>query len=145
MQITDNQYGFRKGCSTTDSVHGIRLLMERYREKNRTLYVAFIDLEKAFDALPHSTIWLALREHNVPEEYVNWIKMICKEATSRVSTSTGETETFPVTVGVHQGSALSPLLFITVMDTVTRTSKCRTPIQCSTPTMLSSWRNRDKD
>ncbi|KHJ39969.1 hypothetical protein D918_09988 [Trichuris suis] len=45
--------------------------------------------------------------------------MIYKDATSRVSTSTGQTETFPVTVGVHQGSALSPLLFITVMDTVT--------------------------
>ncbi|KHJ44565.1 hypothetical protein D918_05230 [Trichuris suis] len=46
--------------------------------------------------------------------------MIYKDATSRVSTSTGETETFPVTAGVHEGSALSPLLFITVMDTVTR-------------------------
>ncbi|KFD71834.1 hypothetical protein M514_15944 [Trichuris suis] len=46
--------------------------------------------------------------------------MIYKDATSRVRTSTGETQTFPVTVGVHQGSAISPLLFITVMDTVTR-------------------------
>ncbi|KFD60959.1 hypothetical protein M514_26857 [Trichuris suis] len=46
--------------------------------------------------------------------------MIYRDATSRLSTSTGETETFPVTVGVHQGSAVSPLLFITVMDRVTR-------------------------
>ncbi|KHJ40551.1 hypothetical protein D918_09387 [Trichuris suis] len=46
--------------------------------------------------------------------------MIYKDATSRVSTSTRGTQTFPNTVGVHQGSAVSPLLLITVIDTVTR-------------------------
>ncbi|KHJ45870.1 hypothetical protein D918_04082 [Trichuris suis] len=46
--------------------------------------------------------------------------MIYKNATSKLRTSAGETQTFPITVRVHQGSAVCPLLFITVMDTVTR-------------------------
>ncbi|KFD56795.1 hypothetical protein M513_02472, partial [Trichuris suis] len=44
IHITNNQHGFRKGSSTTDALHGIRLLMEKYREKNRTLHVAFLDV-----------------------------------------------------------------------------------------------------
>ena len=35
-------------------------------------------------------------------------------------TATLVRQTFSIKVGVHQGSALSPLLFIAVMDTITR-------------------------
>jgi len=39
-----------------------------------------------------------------------------------VQTSNGETGTddFPIKIGLHQGSALSPYLFALVMDEVTR-------------------------
>ena len=56
----------------------------------------------------------------VPEEYVQWIKMIYRDATSHVQTAAGESEDFQIKAGVHQGSVLSPLLFITVVDTIVR-------------------------
>jgi hypothetical protein len=37
-----------------------------------------------------------------------------------VQTSDGDTNDFPINVGLHQGSALSPYLFALVMDEVTR-------------------------
>jgi hypothetical protein len=37
-----------------------------------------------------------------------------------VPTSDGDTNDFPVNIGLHQGSALSPYLFALVMDEVTR-------------------------
>jgi hypothetical protein len=55
----------------------------------------------------------------VPEEYVRWVKLMYHETTSSVRCSAGITERFGIRVGVHQGSALSPLLFILCMDTAT--------------------------
>lgn len=119
VEISPNQCGFVKGCGTTDAIHAARLLMERHREKRRAIHVAFLDLEKAFDRVPHDLIWLSLRKHKVPEVYVRWIKMLYAGATSSVRCAAGETDPFAIRVGVHQGSALSPLLFILCMDTAT--------------------------
>ena len=40
--------------------------------------------------------------------------------TTSVRTLIGSTESFEVKVGLHQGSVLSPLLFITVMDVISK-------------------------
>ncbi|KAL4196363.1 hypothetical protein AMTRI_Chr04g245790 [Amborella trichopoda] len=42
------------------------------------------------------------------------------EALTSVRTISGETSEFSVTVGLHQGSTLSPYLFVLVMDSLTR-------------------------
>jgi hypothetical protein len=119
VKLTPNQCGFVKGCGTTDAIHAARLLVERHREKNRPLHMAFLDLEKAFDRIPHDLIWHALRSHGVPEEYVRWVKLLYRDVSSVVRCAAGTSRPFPIRVGVHQGSALSPLLFILCMDTAT--------------------------
>ncbi|EYC36369.1 hypothetical protein Y032_0903g2962 [Ancylostoma ceylanicum] len=120
VSTTPNQCGFVKGCGTTDAIHAARLLVERHREKNRSVHLAFLDLEKAFDRVPRDLIWMALRIHGIPEEYVRWIKMLYSRPTSVVRCAAGTSKPFPVQVGVHQGSALSPLLFILCVDAITR-------------------------
>ena len=119
VNITVNQAGFVKGCGTTDAIHVARLLIEKYREKHRPLHVAFLDLEKAFDRVPHDLIWYALRCHQVPEELLRWVQLLYRDPKSRVRSAAGTSKPLRVSVGVHQGSALSPLLFILVMDAIT--------------------------
>ena len=41
-------------------------------------------------------------------------------AMTTVRTVVGKTNSFPITVGLHQGSALCPYLFALVMDELTR-------------------------
>jgi hypothetical protein len=44
-----------------------------------------------------------------------------------VRTCDGDTSDFPIKIGLHQGSALSPFLFALVMDEVTRDTKDEIP------------------
>jgi hypothetical protein len=60
-----------------------------------------------------------MREKGVPEKYVRLVKDISKNVKTLVKCITGETEKFTVKVGLDQGSALSPDLFILVIDIIT--------------------------
>ncbi|KAL6724016.1 hypothetical protein Aduo_018954 [Ancylostoma duodenale] len=118
--VTTNQCGFVANCGTTDAIHAAGLMIEKHREKQKPLHLAFLDLEKAFDRVPHEVIWYALRWHGDSEELIEWVKILYADPKSRVQAAAGRSAELPISVGVHQGSALSPLLFIVVMDAVTR-------------------------
>ena len=77
--------------------------------------MAFIDLEKAFDRVPREVIWWAMRKLGIDEWLVRLVHV-----RSRVRVGYGYSEEFGVGVGVHQGSVLSPLLFIIVLEALSR-------------------------
>ena len=52
VSIKDYQFGFVPGRGTTDAIFVVRSLQEKYLAMNKRLYVAFMDLEKAFDHVP---------------------------------------------------------------------------------------------
>ena len=76
----------------------------------------FVDLEKAFDRVPRKVIQFALRKKGVEEKLVQAVTRLYEGARSRVRVDSEVSKPFGVKVGVHQGSVLSPLLFVTVMD-----------------------------
>ncbi|VDM75760.1 unnamed protein product [Strongylus vulgaris] len=51
-----NQCGYVKGAGTADAIHTVRIVMKKYREKRRELHAAFLDMEEAFDNVPHDVI-----------------------------------------------------------------------------------------
>ncbi len=77
---------------------------------------AFIDLEKAFDRVPRKVIWWAMRRLGVEEWLISVVRSLYENARSCVSVNSSYSDTFAVKVGVHQGSVLSPLLFIMVFE-----------------------------
>ena len=114
--IDNTQYGFRPGKSTTEPIFILRIIQEKYREMNKELHMVFVDLENAYDRVTREFIWWCLRKKGVPEAYVTITQDMYNDCETLVSTRTGDTEYFHVGVGLHQGSALSPLLFILIMD-----------------------------
>ena len=118
--ISDNQFGFRPGRSTMEAIHLLRSLIGCYRDRKRDLHMVFIDLEKAYDRVPRDVLWRCLERRGVPVEYMRVIRDMYEGVRTRVRTGIGDTEDFSIDIGLHQGSALSPFLFITVMDELTR-------------------------
>jgi hypothetical protein len=82
--------------------------------------MVFIDLKKAYDKIPRNVMWWTLDKHKIPTKYVTLINDMYNNAVTSVRTNDGNTDYFPIRIGLHQGSALSPYLFALVMDEVTR-------------------------
>ena len=105
----------------------LRVLQEKMREHQKDLHMVFVDLEKAYDTVPRDLIWYCLRKLGVPETYVSAIKDMYKDCKTSVVTSVGETDEIEIEVGLHQGSALNPFLFILILDVITEEIQEDTP------------------
>ena len=120
VSIDDSQFGFVPGRGTTDAIFVARQLQEKYLAANKRLYMAFMDLEKAFDRVPRKVIWWVLRKLGVEEWIVRLVQGMYANVWSHVPVGEGYSKEFEVKVGVQQGSVLSPLLFIIVLEALSQ-------------------------
>ena len=114
--VIGDQCGFMPRRSTTDTILGLRLLMEKWREGQKELHCVFIDLKKAYDRVPREELWECMRQARVPECYVKSIQDMYEGARTSVTSVAGSTKEFKEKAGLHQGLALSPFLFAIIID-----------------------------
>ena len=115
-QLSQCQTGFRAGRSTTEQVMALRCFIDTCRVTNMTVSLVFVDFRKAFDTLHRSSIPVILSQHNVPNCLISDIIQMYSDTSACVSTELTPTEWFKTTAGVLQGDALSPYLFIVLLD-----------------------------
>ncbi|KAK3573055.1 hypothetical protein QTP86_012304 [Hemibagrus guttatus] len=85
------------------------------------------NLEKAYDRVPREELWYRMRKSGVAEKYVRVVQDMYERSRTVVRCAVGQTEKFNVEVGLHQGSALSPVLFAIVMDQLSEEVRQKSP------------------
>ncbi|VDP35651.1 unnamed protein product [Schistosoma mattheei] len=66
-QLRDRQAGFRKDRSCTDRITTLRIIVEQSIQWKSSLYITFIDYEKAFDSVDKKTLMKLIRQYGVPK------------------------------------------------------------------------------
>ena len=61
--LPEEQSGFRPDRSTTDMMLVVRRLQEIGRKVRVSLFVCFIDLQKAYDTVDRTLLWQVLNSH----------------------------------------------------------------------------------
>ena len=109
--LPESQTGFRTNRGTVDSIFSIRQLQEKVKEQQSKLYVAFIDLTKAFDSVNRDALWAIMKKFGVPIKFLTVCKSLHNNNKSRVSYHGSLSDPFLTNTGVRQGCVLAPLLF----------------------------------
>ena len=125
-KLGPEQAGFRKGRSTIEQICILRNIIEQSVEWQASLYVNFVNFQKAFDVLARERIWQILRSYVIPEKFVCIIRNWFDNSKSAVIYERGISDWFKVTTGVKQGCMMSGFIFIILLDWVIRTCGRRT-------------------
>jgi len=81
----------------------LRYIQSRFQEKNLNLYLAFIDISKAYDSIQRSLIWLALKKIGLPPKLIKMIQVIYQSNECRVRIEGNDSDPFEILVGLLQG------------------------------------------
>ena len=112
------QQGLRKWRGISHGICVLRQMVEKRLEVQGSMALGFVDLEKAFDTAPREIVMATLRWMGVPEAEVRMVEGTYEKTTARVVMGEGASEELGVKIGLRQGSVLSPLLFIAVLDLI---------------------------
>jgi len=119
-KLRKEQASFRPGRGTTEQIFLLRNIIEQSIEWQSSLYVNFIDFEKAFDSVHRDSLWLIMRSYGIPSTIINMVKVLYADFECAVVDGHDATEWFKIKTGVKQGHNMSGLLFLLVVDWVMR-------------------------
>ena len=111
-----NQSGFTPNRSCTDAILALRILGDIHRAFSRPLYVAYLDIESAFDSVDRGALWKLLQGKGVPKKILDLLRQLHSDNWAKVRSDQLLSESFRETSGVRQGCVAAPWLFNEAID-----------------------------
>src|SRR5258705_2906441 len=111
--LQEEQNAFRMGRSTSEHIFVLKSVLQvdlRITKKSK-LYVAFIDLKKAYDSVVHELLWNKLHLLGLSPRFINIIKIIYNSMEIAQNGPHRLTTPIQISKGVLQGDPMSAVLF----------------------------------
>ena len=109
--IHQDQVGFLKNRSIFNQVKTTKLVIDYMARLDKSGAIVALDQEKAYDKVLHPYLWEVLDKLNFPAHFINTVRALYDNATTRIMINGELSNTFLIVRGVHQGDALLCLLF----------------------------------
>jgi len=122
-QLDYDQYGFRKNKGTREAILSLRIILEKLINRQKKTFMAFVDLEKAFDNVNWKIIFNIMENIGIDIKDRNIRHAIYKiqEAEIKINSTTKTANI--IQKGVRQGCPLSPSLFNVYVEQAIRDIK----------------------
>ncbi|KAK3527334.1 hypothetical protein QTP86_021953 [Hemibagrus guttatus] len=122
-RIQEEQCSFLPSRGTLDQLYTLHRVLEGLWEFAQPVHMCFVDLEKAFNRVPHGILWEVLWEYGVHGPLLRAVWFLYNRSRSLVHIASCKSDLFPVHVGLQQSCPLSPVPFIVFMDRISRRSQ----------------------
>ena len=120
--LSDDQYGFRTGLSTSHATyHYVKYIVDGINNKQVTAAV-YLDFARAFDSVNYEILLLKLRDMGISEMLLNWIAGYLKNRRMYTKFNNYSSETRSLVCGVPQGSVIGPILFLCYVNDIVNVS-----------------------
>ncbi|XP_063595374.1 uncharacterized protein LOC134772337 [Penaeus indicus] len=106
---------------------GIKLLEHVMKILEKVIEGRLRGLVSAYDRVSRDLVYWCLRQQKVPEKLIRMVETTYRGARTTVRTKYGRTDEFTIGVGLHQGSVLSPFLFIVILDVISENFRTGLP------------------
>ena len=118
--ICKTQSGFQAGKSTCDNLILMCLTLEHFNENTEEKgLVMQVDLEKAFDSVNHNFLFDILHKVGFGDYIIKLVKIAFNGCFSYANINGHLSSPIYLLKGLHQGSPLSPVLFLLVSQVLT--------------------------
>ena len=135
--LSEHQYGFKSGLSSSLAIYDTRENFLQNTEKGLTTCAVFCDLSKAFDALDHEMLLWKLEHFYGIRGLAHKVLTSCLQDRQQYTiVGVYRTTTPGVSLGVPQGSSLGPLLFALYVNDLPQASNL-TPTLFADDTLLT--------